>query len=1036
MSETTPGAVPYDPPGRWRNPGVAFAPRLAEAGLQLVLAVGNALLAAPAGASLRQRIAAGRLSPGSFLAQLRTFAFRLLLQAAAEQRGLLPDPRASPAAARRYWCERAVVLLGAPGGEAITEPAGGRWAALLATARGLAAPGGDPGRGLPHWPAPLWQAARLDELACGALDDEVLRAACRPLLELLSPPLPGDARPAGALLGPEELGAVHEVLLERRPRFVGPGPTFALERAAGHQRKTAGAYTTPACLVEALLDTALQPLLERARAARTPGRALLALRVLDPACGSGTFLVAAARRIAQALADLPAVPDTGAGPERSPLSLVVGGCLYGVDLDPDAVELCRAALLLEAGTLSLPGDPLADHVRCGNSLLGVTPAILARGLEELASPAGSGVVEAPARSRRARSPRAGAARGQGLLDLVDASAVATGGAGVGATDRAAERATARAADRATDRAADAWCASFLRTPGLDEPVAELVARHRLVHWPLAFPQIFAREEASGFDLLLGNPPWERIRLEEREWFATRAPAIAVLPTAAQRKARIAALAQEDPELFAELQAARRQAAAEARFVHRAGAYPLCGRGDLNRYALFAELGLRLVQPHGRVGLILPSGIATDGTTRLFFRHVVTQGLLHHLYDFENRQRLFPSVDERFKFTLLTLAGPGEPARQGATVVCFATTPEELAEPARRVRVTPGDLELFNPNTRTCPLFRTARDESLCRGLYSRLPVLWRKGAQEENPWEVRLSSGLHMAGDSARFRSRAQLEEAGAVLQGNCFVLGEQRFLPLYEAKMVQAYDHRAASILARPGAAFRNAYPRPQTLAEHQDPRGVPLPRHWVAESDWRARRVLSSRPGLLACGDITGPTNERTVAVTVLPEVAVGHTLSLIDCAGSGQHLLLLLATLNSFVFDYLARQKIGGIHLPFFLLEQLPVPRPEGFQSPCPWAPGETLAAWVAARALRLSYTAWDLQPFAVSCGFGGPPFPWDEPLRLRQRCEIDAALFHLYGLDLAEVAHVLSTFPVFRRKEQQRHGEQRSEKNILELLRNRV
>ena len=177
-----------------------------------------------------------------------------------------------------------------------------------------------------------------------------------------------------------------------------------------------------------------------------------------------------------------------------------------------------------------------------------------------------------------------------------------------------------------------------------------------------FPAVFEPAE-SGFDCVIGNPPWERLKLQEREFFAFSAPNIANAVSAAKRRELIAALERDNPELFARYPQAKDDADRTLAYVRNSGDFPLTARGDINTYMLFAELARKLVAPHGRVGLLAPFGIATDNTTKDFFNELMASKSLINLYDFENRLRIFPDVDGRFKFCVLSSAGP-RPTRPG------------------------------------------------------------------------------------------------------------------------------------------------------------------------------------------------------------------------------------------------------------------------------------------------------------------------------------------------------------------------------------
>jgi hypothetical protein len=246
------------------------------------------------------------------------------------------------------------------------------------------------------------------------------------------------------------------------------------------------------------------------------------------------------------------------------------------------------------------------------------------------------------------------------------------------------------------------------------------------------------------------------------------------------------------------------------------------------------------------------------------------------------------------------------------------------------------------------------------------------------------------------------MDQTGWRLDGNIFVRNSERYLPLYEAKMLHHFDHRFGTYEGQTQAqANQNKLPE-LTPEQHADPCLVTLPEYWVPEHEVADRLAGRwDRGWLLGWRDITNPTNERTVIVSALPRAGVGHTypLFLSDSADLSQ-MACLYANLSALVLDYAARQKIGGTHLTYGYLNQLPVLPPAKYRHGCPWAERGQVRDWLLPRVLELTYTAWDLEPFAKDLGYTGPPFRWDESRRFLLRCELDAAFFHLYGIGREE------------------------------------
>jgi hypothetical protein len=187
--------------------------------------------------------------------------------------------------------------------------------------------------------------------------------------------------------------------------------------------------------------------------------------------------------------------------------------------------------------------------------------------------------------------------------------------------------------------------------GLLAEAKQLADEYQFFHFHLGFPEVFGQ---GGFGVGLGNPPWERIKLSEDEWFAASCPDIANAADSSIRQELIAGLAAENPRLHRQFLEAVRKAEGEALFVRSSGRFPLCGKGDINTYSIFAELTRSSIGPSGRFGCVLPSGIATDKTTSQFFADLVAKQSLVSLYSFDNHDGIFPAVKRSTRFCLLTL----------------------------------------------------------------------------------------------------------------------------------------------------------------------------------------------------------------------------------------------------------------------------------------------------------------------------------------------------------------------------------------------
>ena len=856
-------------------------------------------------------------------------------------------------------------------------------------------------------------------------------------------------------LATEEFGSVYESLLELHPTIL-PGvmPGFVFKQAAGNERKTTGSYYTPSSLVECLLDSALDPVLEE-RASKwkelkypSVDAALLSLKVCDPACGSGHFLIAAAQRIARRIAKLraggdePPVEDS-----RHALREVISHCLYGVDVNPMSVELCKVTLWLEA---TEPGKPLSfldHHIQCGNSLLGATPRVLADGLPDDSFKPLTGddpdiCKEAKKRNKSERQQLAlfhgtDTAPWQQLGNLP--AAMLEVGTMSDDTAAALHRKEQRYSELILSTGylnsrflADAWCAAFvwkktrdlpypitndvLRkiesnphdcAPWMREEIERLRDRYQFFHWNLAFPEVFPVPEkgqrpanehggwSGGFDVILGNPPWDKVQPEEEKFFASLRPDIANAANAKARKELIENLPKDDPITHDKWATHKRISEGWSQLIKASGAFPLSSEGNLNTYRIFTELASITLAQNGRAGLIVQTGLATQESGKELFDNLLTTGRLIRFLDFENRYGFFQAVDSRFRFCLLTISARHLQNREHAEFGWLLHRLDELSLQGRLIHLCAEDLELFNPTSRTCPVFTSERDLAISRNIYGHSQHVFADGKERFGDIDL-LGELFNLTRDSKHFLAA----EAHA----------DSDVLPLYEAKYFHQFDHRFATLTngeveESPCTLKRRADFSIRTskvvakaeIKKRLDGRGI--------RRDWLAgfRRIASS-------------TNERTTIMCVFPVGAVGNTINLVFGL-SPSEVAALVANANSFVFDYCCRQKVSGTDINIWIFKQLTVIPLATYAEPCAWAAEaiETLRDWLLPRVLELTYTAWDLEPFARDCGWFGPPFVWDEARRFQLRCELDAAFIHLYGLSRADAAYILDTFPIVRRKD---------------------
>jgi hypothetical protein len=885
---------------RWRDAGSregeAARDRLADQVESALKVLGSGFL--EANPDLAARLKSGEVNLTYWFNELLRLVYRFIFLMVAEDRSLL-HPETARADARKLYAEGySLSALRAQAARAATwDKHHDRYEGIKVVFRGLAR--GQEALGLPALGG-LFSADKLPHLETAHLRNRAFMEALFRLSWLSDKT--GMVPVNWRAMETEELGSVYESLLELQPQLGDDGKTLAFASEAaeqkGNQRKTTGSYYTPDSLVQLLLDTTLDPVLdEREARAVDPAEELLKVTVIDPACGSGHFLLAAARRIATRVARHRAGGIPAAADFRHALREVACRCLHGVDRNPMAVELTKVALWIEALE---PGRPLAffdAQIRCGDSLIGVFDRImLHEGLpDEAYKPLTGDDRELSRRYARLNKEQRDRAKGHPLLfkdwsppeilaerdhklkemaqdDLASVEAKASGFEAMRASDDWQRLKTASdlyisanfyMAAFFSPKAASAAGAGAMpltehvwQAAGGQAQPEHLLQGARLTsekvsafHWFIEFPDIMERD--GGFDVVIGNPPWERIKLQEQEFFGARSPAIAAAPNKAERQKLIDALEvanaeSADGRLWRDFVFAKRAAEAASEFARSSGRYPLTGRGDVNTYALFAELFSRLAKPAGRAGVIVPTGIATDSTTQYFFASLVGSSRLASLYSFFEVRKIFLATDDRSSFCLLTIGH----SDRGAEFAFSLLDTADLANPERRFSLTSAQIAAINPNTKTAPVFRSRADAELTAKLYARAPVLIQERPQEEggdvNPWGITFQAMFHMSGDSGFFRTPAQMEPDGWQRDGVNWVRemagGVERRVPLYEAKMIHHFDHRWATYGA--GANDDEEGARDCTLAERQNPDFEPSPRYWVPEDEviLRAARVPSA--------------------------------------------------------------------------------------------------------------------------------------------------------------------------------------------------
>ncbi|MGR8965736.1 Eco57I restriction-modification methylase domain-containing protein (plasmid) [Rhizobium leguminosarum] len=874
---------------RGRTEGVAAREKLRQGVEAALRELGQGFIEHPKNDLLRQALRDGSLTRQSFFEELLRLVYRLIFLFAAEDRELLHAPDATPEARRAYVDGYSLGRLRERSMRRVAwDRHGDAWEGLKVTFVALSR--GEVRLGLPALGG-LFARGVLANLDGAQIENRRFLAAIWRLAWLRP-----DGQPLTRVnwrdMETEELGSVYESLLELTPLASADTRTFEFaegDETKGNARKTTGSYYTPDALVKLLLESTLDPILDaaEARGGDDPAAEILKLAIIDPACGSGHFLLGAARRAAARIAKLRSPGAPSQTEFQHALREVVSHCIYGVDRNPMAVELCKVALWIEALE---PGKPLTfldAQIRCGDSLIGVFDrSMLESGIPDEAYKPLTGDDKEMAKTygRYNKQQRDGKGATGFLTELRPPVSLTRADRLLAdmpqeTLEQVGEKTRSFDEIRKQDEwvrlksASDLYVSAYLYTAAFFSPkptphsvsnfddskmpLTEHVWRaaggqslpetlveeaHRTsdaigaFHWHIEFPRIF---DVGGFDVVIGNPPWEVSQLTEQEYFAAASPEIAALAGDARKKA-IARLERDNPRLWDEFLKAKRASEATNEFVRSCGRFGLTAVGKLNTYALFAELFAQIVKPQGRAGILVPTGIATDSTTSAFFGDLISRNFIRSLYSFYEIRRWFKGTDDRKSFCVLCM-GLGD----GIAEFCFdIDAVDDLQNVERRFKLTSTEIARLNPNTKTAPVFRSRADAELTAKIYSRVPVLIEDRPERDggdvNPWGITFQQGLfNMTSGSEFFRTESQLLDEGWAREGTDWVRDTEglieRRVPLYEAKMIHHFDHRWSTYVS--GSVGDEEGACEVTLSEKQSPDFEPSPRYWVPEEEMAIR-------------------------------------------------------------------------------------------------------------------------------------------------------------------------------------------------------
>ncbi|MDP9300833.1 MAG: N-6 DNA methylase [Actinomycetota bacterium] len=919
-------------------------------------------------------------------------------------------------------------------------------------------------------------------------------------------------RSSFAELGVDQLGSIYEGLLVLEP-YLSPGPRalvlidgdrrivpedevgsyrlvrhleagyFVLESASG-RRKGSGSFYTPHEITEYLTHAALDPIVEPIveLAATDPDaaqRELLALKICDPAMGSGAFLVQAARVLGLAYARTRAVragirvtPELIHQAERT----VVRECLYGVDLNPLAVVLAKVSLWLETLEKGKPLSFLDAHLRCGDALVGVdfVSADGSLGASDLATwpaPAAKGLTtylrkEAGERGEplleRLKSRKAPKSAAQAKLPGIDAVAIEEAletiagerrqllehaGDSLADAVHSAEAFGALEGAEASLRnrlraASDFWAAQWFsegedapedakgivvpanvadfetivtrllegheipeRLQAQEEAARRVAERRHFFHWALEFPEVMV--ERSGFDAVIGNPPWNTLSPSDGEFFGTFDPSSFAKGVTKKRKLERKGDLRQVPDIDAAWRGS-------ARLLHELANYakPESGRfqwhaptgqlrkGDANVFRLFVERGYKLLRRGGRLAQVLPEALYVSMPATGLRQHLLVDGLMDRCFVFENRQAIFP-IHRSVKVCLLVVSSGLGPTDQFSAAFFVGKGPagQDRSVGLDRLPGILGGLDSgaptlsqdqvrrLAPDTWSFPELQTALDASVALHCADKPPL-----NRDEHGWQIEYCRELDATNDAWRFVEEGELIGNGARRDG-----------------LIYVDDSGGEWWPVVSGVHFYH-------LEFPADGKEI---RYWARASDLKAIAARQAPDGSsvmlhyrVAYRDVASPTNERSAISAILPPKTVATNKAPTVWGGTQDAVaaIALCALLSSFVFDYNVRFR-GATSLRYGILNQVPAPQ-----------------------LVELDQV---LRPaLEVVCSRPGFVPLWNEvypkesipSLDLfdlgQRRASIDALVATAYGLSLKEYAAVLCAFPNIDRSQPMLPGEPKS------------
>ncbi len=910
----------------------------------------------------------------------------------------------------------------------------------------------------------------------------------------------------------EEIGAIYESLLDFKPYI---SSTSQFQLIEGTERKSTGSYYTPKALIDILIRTTLQTLvedrlIEAGDDEHARESALLDLKVCDPACGGGTFLLSALDYLGKKLAEVRTSSDSPLEDDlREARREILQHCIYGVDMNPLAVELAKISLWLRACVKDKPLNFLDNHIKCGNSLVGLGQKMEIKEINPNAFKAisGSNTTGIPTENTKLQNQARNNIRKEikerkkegkttmitsfftdkrtadicsaKFMEIIDMPE--TDSNKIREKEQKYEDLRLNENYQQALNEAHIWTSTFfwpfegdslgeipryttieqlrdkIADPELDNLMKKLnkiANENQFFQWYIEFPEVFSTAK-GGFDCILTNPPWAALQLKETEFFSGINTEIVNAQNQSQRRKLIKQLKKKKPRTYNLYKTTWQKIQKFNHYLRNCGFYDLSAKGTINTYAVFTERCWNLISKKGYVGIIIPTGIITTYNMRHLFKALVKSKSILSLFDFENKNKIF-DIHRNYRFCLLSLGGKNI-FQETIPMTFKILDPREIQEPLflifqdkeklhKRLSDLPlehiliplrqEDFELFNPNSLNCPIFKIKRDVELLRHLYLQAPILIKRDPKSNeiisNNFKVSFKRMFDMSSDSKIFMNYDNLISNGyEFVSGNKFVKDDNIYLPLYEAKMIQLYNHRHGTFDGQTKIEIKKGLCRSLVKKELEDFSFSILPRYWV-EKDIVLKRNFGGRniieDFLIVFRRITRAVEKRTIFTAIIPPFGCGDSLQIInfDKMIEPNYISAFIANFNSIIIDYIIRSKFTGAVLNVYVVEQIPFIMPESYN--------KRLLKLINNHVIKLIYNSNDLISFAKFMNYKNDPNRWNDNERSSILAELDAIYAHLYVLKRDELIYILESFDSLKKSEKEEFNEYRTKRIILEAYDN--